>query len=97
MVLASSDNLSGSTKPPEVWAGILKLKRIRLKPVRRRAFDVRDRKLRAHFFQIALAFLHEFLMRRIRAYTWAKRLGQMEAFGIGHVPPKKAMPGKHRA
>ena len=41
------------------------------------------------FFQIALAFLHEFLMRRIRAYTWAKRLGQMEAFGIGHVPPEK--------
>ena len=41
------------------------------------------------FFQIALAFLHEFLMRRIRAYTWAKSLGQMEAFGIGHVPPEK--------
>ena len=41
------------------------------------------------FFQISPAFLYEFLMRCIRAYTGAKSLGQMEAFGISHVSAEK--------
>ncbi len=40
-------------------------------------------------FQIALAFSHEFLMRRIGAYAGAKRFSQMEAFAVGHVAAEK--------
>ena len=40
------------------------------------------------FFQIALAFLHEFLMRRIRAYTWAKRLGRWRLSASAMFPRK---------
>lgn len=41
------------------------------------------------FFQIALASPHGFLVHCIRAYTWAKRPGQTETFGIGHAFPEE--------
>lgn len=48
--------------------------------------------IRSHepvFFQITLAFRHELLMGRVRAYAGAKRFGKMKAFGIGHIPAEK--------